>query len=117
MESILLVDDEEELRKIMALILEGLGYRVAMFGNGADVLHELEKNQEKYDLLISDMTMSGMTGVQLAKEVAKIRPARRFGPRHSAFRRLVYPGGAPAFARRPDCATGTGLSRISADAG
>ncbi len=73
-ESILLVDDEEQLRKIISLVLESLGYRVAAFGDGTDVLRELEKNHEKYDLLISDMTMPGMTGVQLVKEALKICP-------------------------------------------
>ncbi len=72
-ESILIVDDEEELRKIVTLILEGLGYRVTVFGDGTDAFRELEKNPQIYDLLISDMTMPGMTGMQLAKEVLKIR--------------------------------------------
>ncbi|MGE0085754.1 MAG: response regulator [Desulfococcaceae bacterium] len=74
-ESILLLDDEEELRKIMRLVLENLGYRVTVFGDGADALQELKNTPEKYDLLISDMTMPGMTGLQLAKEVLKILPA------------------------------------------
>lgn len=74
-ESILLVDEEEELRKIMCLVLENLGYRVKVFGDGKDALLELRNNPKKYDLLISDMTMPGMTGVQLATEVLKILPA------------------------------------------
>ncbi|MEZ4525039.1 MAG: response regulator [Desulfobacterales bacterium] len=74
-ESILLVDDEEQLRKIISLVLENLGYRVSVFGDGKDALLELRNNPKKYDLLISDMTMPGMTGVQLAKEVLKILPA------------------------------------------
>jgi PAS domain S-box-containing protein len=65
-EHIVLVDDEASLADIFRRILAGLGYRVTMFTSSAEALQFVEQHIEDIDLLLTDMTMPGMTGVGLA---------------------------------------------------
>ncbi|MCG8617869.1 MAG: response regulator [Desulfobacterales bacterium] len=70
-ERILVVDDEPVIVDILEKILTGLGYRVKAFTDSALVP---EAVSDETDLLITDMTMPGMTGVALAESIWKIRP-------------------------------------------
>jgi len=72
--SILLVDDEEMLTEVNASILETLGYSVTACSSGAEALRIFSDNPEAVDLVITDMTMPGMTGLHLASEIKKIKP-------------------------------------------
>ncbi len=69
---ILLVDDDEEVRCVAAASIEELGYLVVGLGNGEDALRLLD--QESFDLLMTDIAMPGMTGVELAKHVRSRHP-------------------------------------------
>jgi CheY-like chemotaxis protein len=73
-ERILLVDDEKIVLKAVQLILERLGYTVAAFADSLKALEIFRSAPEKFDLVISDMTMPGMTGDVLAKSIKKIQP-------------------------------------------
>lgn len=73
--SILLVDDEEMLTKVNGSILESMGYSVITCNSGADALRIFAGQPDAVDLVITDMTMPGMTGLGLASEIKKIRPA------------------------------------------
>jgi PAS domain S-box-containing protein len=73
-EHILLIDDEDTIIDTGREMLEYLGYSVETFNNSAYALNEFKKNPEKYDLVISDMTMPEMNGDELAKKMIKIRP-------------------------------------------
>jgi CheY-like chemotaxis protein len=73
-ERILFVDDEEPIREINAKLLESLGYRVEVRSNGVEALEFFRTNPERFDLIITDMTMPGMTGEQLASQLMSIRP-------------------------------------------
>jgi len=72
--AILLVDDEEMLTEVNGSILETLGYSVTACGSGAEALRIFSDNPEAVDLVITDMTMPGMTGLHLASEIKKIKP-------------------------------------------
>jgi PAS domain S-box-containing protein len=72
-ESILFVDDEKLLLEIGKELLEGLGYRVETRASSIDALEAFRVNPNKYDLIISDMTMPNITGENLAAEIRKIR--------------------------------------------
>jgi len=74
-EHILLVDDEKELIEIGEKILKSLGYTVSKGGNAVEALDLFRKDPLSYDLLITDMTMPGMTGLALAGEIRGIRPS------------------------------------------
>jgi CheY-like chemotaxis protein len=73
-ERILLVDDEESIVLLEKQMLERLGYRIDAWTLGEDALRTFRKGPEKFDLLITDMAMPGMTGEELAREVLAIRP-------------------------------------------
>jgi len=73
-ERILLVDDEKQIIDIEQQILERLGYTVTPKTDSEEALEEFATLPERYDLVITDMTMPKMTGVQLARELMDIRP-------------------------------------------
>lgn len=74
--SILLIDDEEVLLKTMVADLTDEGYEVSSAPNGQDGIDLVLKKSEKYpfDLVITDLTMEGITGLDVLKEVKKISP-------------------------------------------
>ena len=73
-ERILLVDDEKQIIDIEQQILERLGYRVTPKTDSEEALEEFAALPEKYDLVITDMTMPKMTGDQLARKLMDIKP-------------------------------------------
>ena len=73
-ERILIVDDEMALVNLEKQFLEHLGYEVESSISSLEALKEFEKRPGDFDLVITDMTMPGMTGDKLAMEMMKIRP-------------------------------------------
>lgn len=73
-ERILFVDDEQPLTKIGKRMLESLGYEVDAKNSSFEALQVFRDNPNRYDLVITDMTMPGMTGDKLASRILKIRP-------------------------------------------
>lgn len=73
-ERILFVDDEEMLVKLGRGMLMKLGYTVSDVTDSALALEMFMENPEAYDLVITDMTMPCMTGLELVREIWKIRP-------------------------------------------
>jgi PAS domain S-box-containing protein len=73
-EHILFVDDEVVLVDMGERMLSALGYRVTAVANGPDALATFRENPDDFDLVITDMTMPGMTGAQLSREILKIKP-------------------------------------------
>jgi two-component system, cell cycle sensor histidine kinase and response regulator CckA len=73
-ERILFVDDEELLASLGKQVLEALGYSVVIQTNGLEALETFRLRPYAFDLVITDMTMPGLTGRELAGEVMAIRP-------------------------------------------
>ena len=73
-ENILLVDDEEAIVKMESRLLERLGYSVTASANGLEALTIFKNSPGDFDLILTDMTMPGITGDKLAMEFMKIRP-------------------------------------------
>jgi PAS domain S-box-containing protein len=73
-EQVLLVDDEPSVIGATASLVESLNYIVTPFTSGIEALAEFEMNPDKYELVITDLTMPVMTGVELINEIRKIRP-------------------------------------------
>ena len=71
---ILFVDDEEALASMGQIMLEKLGYEVDVMTRSLDALDAFRANPQKYDLVITDYTMPGMTGMALSEELLKTRP-------------------------------------------
>jgi two-component system, cell cycle sensor histidine kinase and response regulator CckA len=72
---ILLVEDEPAVRTLVAEILTGSGYQVLIAKNGKEALSILEIEEKKIDLILTDVKMPGMDGVNLAKVVAELNPS------------------------------------------
>jgi len=73
-ERILLIDDEEILANMGQTMLERLGYSVTVKMSSIDALTIFENKPDAFDLVITDQTMPGMTGVDLAARLLRIRP-------------------------------------------
>ncbi|MFH1020920.1 MAG: response regulator, partial [Pseudomonadota bacterium] len=73
-ERVLVVDDEAQIRDIINAILAKNGYQVTIFADGMQALTEFRKNPGQFDLVVTDMTMPSMTGVELAQKILAISP-------------------------------------------
>ena len=73
-EKIMIVDDDEIILTVTHDILKDYGYNVNPFTNGAKALEEFEKDPNGFDLIITDMTMPVMTGLELSKKILEIKP-------------------------------------------
>ncbi|BBO67227.1 acetoacetate metabolism regulatory protein AtoC [Desulfosarcina alkanivorans] len=70
--SILVVDDELSMRELLEYMLEKKGYRVICAANGKEALSKVKK--EHYDLLLCDIRLGDMTGLEVLKASKKINP-------------------------------------------
>lgn len=73
-EHLLCIDDQQFIIDLIDNLLPNLNYRVTSFIDSEDALEEFRKNSDKYDLVLTDMTMPKMNGLKLIKEVQKIKP-------------------------------------------
>jgi signal transduction histidine kinase/CheY-like chemotaxis protein len=73
-EHILFVDDEDILVEIGAEMLRTLGYQVTAMESAIEAWECFQTAPDDYDLLVTDLTMPGLTGEQLARKVIDLRP-------------------------------------------
>ena len=73
-ERILFVDDEQALVELGQELLQDLGYHVTTETSSSKALEMFRTKPDAFDLVISDMTMPGLTGRELARELLAIRP-------------------------------------------
>jgi PAS domain S-box-containing protein len=74
---ILFVDDEPEVLKAGAELMENLGYRVTGADNGFDAIRHLSEAPDSFDLAVVDMIMPGMGGRELYGHIRRISPNTR----------------------------------------
>jgi len=72
METVLIVDDEKNYLVVLDALLASEGYEIVTSTNGADALRLVR--EADLDLVVTDMKMSGMNGIELLEECKKIRP-------------------------------------------
>lgn len=70
---ILLVDDQKSLRRSLSLMLQGAGFETEEAESGEEALSHLGK--QTVDLVITDLRMEGMSGVDLLREIKRINPS------------------------------------------
>ncbi len=73
-ERILFVDDEPVLLEMARQMLERLGYHVVTTNGSFEALELFREEADRFDLVITDMTMPKMTGIELARELLNTRP-------------------------------------------
>lgn len=73
-ETILVVEDEEEVRKLAVNVLERLGYRILVAASGQEAMKIGESFQESVHLLLTDVIMPGMNGMELAHTLSHLHP-------------------------------------------
>ena len=67
--SVMVVDDEEELANLFRRILDGSGFNCVSFTDPLLALENFHKNQYKYTLVITDLRMPGINGIEFANEI------------------------------------------------
>ena len=72
--TILVVDDQTPIRRILRSVLETLGYEVLVAEGGRAALRLASAHAGRLDLLLTDVSMPGMDGPELADRLAEVRP-------------------------------------------
>ena len=90
MASILLAEDDDGMRGFLAKALEKAGHKVMSFAEGLSAYEEIK--QKSYDLLLTDIVMPEMDGIELARRAAELDPAMK----------IMFITGFAAVALHPD---------------
>jgi two-component system cell cycle sensor histidine kinase/response regulator CckA len=88
---VLVVDDDPMLRTLIARCLTDQGYLVLTAGNGREALALVERNPGRLGLVVTDIRMPEMDGLELAAELARLEP----------FLPVMFISGFPWGGRRP----------------
>ncbi|MGC8838790.1 MAG: GAF domain-containing protein, partial [Anaerolineae bacterium] len=74
METILVVDDEEDVRELMARVLQAEGYRVLLAEDGQRAVEVLAQCKDEVDLVVLDLIMPRMDGVETFRRLREVKP-------------------------------------------
>ncbi len=72
MAKIILAEDDDDMRRFLVKALEKAGHQVTAFGEGASAFEEIK--QATFDLLLTDIVMPEMDGIELARRAADLDP-------------------------------------------
>jgi CheY-like chemotaxis protein len=67
--SVMVVEDETSVRELTSVVLRRAGYEVTAVGDGADAMARLDDEPGSIDVLVTDVVMPGMSGIDLAERV------------------------------------------------
>jgi two-component system, cell cycle response regulator CpdR len=87
---ILLAEDDDDMRRFLVRALERAGHDVTSFAEGASAFEEVK--QASFDLLLTDIVMPEMDGIELARRAAELDPALK----------IMFITGFAAVALNPD---------------
>jgi two-component system cell cycle response regulator CpdR len=87
---ILLAEDDDDMRRFLVRALERAGHAVTSFAEGASAFEEVK--QASFDLLLTDIVMPEMDGIELARRAAELDPALK----------IMFITGFAAVALNPD---------------
>ncbi len=71
---LLIVDDDPDIVQVLKLGLQKNGFLVKAFTNSEEALQSFKSNAEDYCLMLSDIRMPGLSGIQLARKVKEANP-------------------------------------------
>jgi two-component system alkaline phosphatase synthesis response regulator PhoP len=69
--TVMIIDDEQDLKEMLSLLLESNGFKTVSASNGKDALKILKQLEQKPDLVIIDMFMPEMSGRQVCENIRK----------------------------------------------
>ena len=90
MAKILLAEDDDDMRRFLVKALEKAGHQVTSFGEGASAFEEIK--QTNFDLLLTDIVMPEMDGIELARRASELDPSLK----------IMFITGFAAVALHPD---------------
>jgi CheY-like chemotaxis protein len=94
--TVLVLDDEDSVRRLVTAVLESAGYLVLPAAQGARALDIARSHPDAIDLLITDMTMPEMDGRQAADAIRALRPQCRVLFMSGYPLQVALPDGIPA---------------------
>ena len=101
--SILVVDDNENIREVLAAILSGSGYRCESAKNGLDAMERVR--QSRFDAVVTDLEMPEMDGIALTREIRQQFPSLPVmvvtGHSDEEHRESAFRAGAKEFLSKP----------------
>ena len=71
---ILVVDDDELVSEYLGALLEAESYNVMVLNEPAVALEYFKEHPDDFDLIVTDQVMPGLTGVEIAQSILKLRP-------------------------------------------
>jgi two-component system, cell cycle sensor histidine kinase and response regulator CckA len=104
-ETILIVEDDEPLLRLLRFFLDDAGYNVMSAKNGEDAVDTYIKHREKIDLVVTDLGLPGLTGKDEIAELERINPNVRIicasGYVVPAVEKEMFRAGAKAIISKP----------------
>jgi hypothetical protein len=76
-ETVLLVEDDVELRQLTRELLESEGYKVLAAGDSQTAFESAVKHPGSIDVLLTDVVLPGMSGREIAERISKMRPGTK----------------------------------------
>jgi two-component system, cell cycle sensor histidine kinase and response regulator CckA len=77
-EWILIVEDDNVISELLALILKGAGYNIVVAGDGEEAVKIYDEHKPKFDLVISDLGLPKLGGVELFSKLYSENPGLKF---------------------------------------
>src|SRR3979409_1442517 len=90
MTKILLAEDDTDMRRFLVKALQNAGYEVISYDNGLSAYQRLR--EEPFELLLTDIVMPEMDGIEIARRAAQLAPAMK----------IIFITGSAAVALNPD---------------
>ncbi|MDD5761528.1 MAG: ATP-binding protein [bacterium] len=104
-ETVLVVEDEESVRELVMEGLERDGYSILSAGDGNEAIAAAGRHEGTIDLLLTDLVMPGMNGLELARHLMPLRPAMKVicmsGHSEEAIERFQEMGSRATFLQKP----------------
>lgn len=72
---VLVVDDHDPTRQTITRMLEAGGFEVVQASSGTEALARLSRESDDIDMVLSDVTMPGMTGIDLSYQIRELYPS------------------------------------------
>ena len=76
--TVLIVEDNDNLRNVLHRVLEGDGFSVLAAANSAEALRWCKQNEGRIDLVVSEIVMSGPNGLELSERIRGLHPETKF---------------------------------------